>query len=113
MRSRALTSGRAARLSRLEQHKRMGLASNEKLQRMTQLEKAIEWHEEQRKANAARGPRGPRGEGEEPRCAPGSRLGIGNRCGRRACGLGAGRAKTARLGVLSPHAQSHGSSPAG
>ena len=33
----------------------MGLASNEKLQRMTQLEKAIEWHEEQRKANAARG----------------------------------------------------------
>ena len=44
-----------AELSRLEQHKRMGLASNEKLQRMTQLEKAIEWHEEQRKANAARG----------------------------------------------------------
>ena len=33
----------------------MGLASNEKLQRMTQLERAIEWHEEQRKANAARG----------------------------------------------------------
>lgn len=33
----------------------MGIASNEKLQRMTQLEKAIEWHEEQHTANAARG----------------------------------------------------------
>ena len=33
----------------------MGIASNEKLQRMTQLEKAIEWHEQQRTANAARG----------------------------------------------------------
>ena len=93
----------------------MGLASNEKLQRMTQLEKAIEWHEEQRKANAARGaaPAAPVVKVKNLGALRVRGSGSGNRCGRRACGLGAGRAKTARLGVLSPHAQSHGSSPAG
>eukprot|EP00740_Mantoniella_antarctica_P016588 CAMPEP_0181373738 /NCGR_PEP_ID=MMETSP1106-20121128/15571_1 /TAXON_ID=81844 /ORGANISM="Mantoniella antarctica, Strain SL-175" /LENGTH=241 /DNA_ID=CAMNT_0023491521 /DNA_START=76 /DNA_END=797 /DNA_ORIENTATION=- len=45
-----------AELARLEQQKKMGLGSNEKNQRIKQLEDSVVWHEEQRVANEAKPP---------------------------------------------------------